>query len=105
VPGIGDDELFYLAVGEYNAADSKALNEFLEQLGSRVVFLIDWNKARKRLGRLVPNEAAIGILKWAAEHEFGHRGFLKLGGERLIFDALEQAVKTPLRLGQRLDEM
>jgi uncharacterized protein Yka (UPF0111/DUF47 family) len=104
-PGIAADDLFYLAAGEYDAANAEALAAFLDSFGSRIVFLIDWNKARKRLGLLVPNEAAIGILKWAADHGVGHRGFLKLGGERLIYDALEQAVKTPLRLGQKLTEM
>jgi len=104
-PGIVGDDLFYLAAGEYDAASAEALGAFLDRLGSRIVFLIDWNKARKRLGLLVPNEAAIGILKWAADHGAGHRGFIKLGGERLIYDALEQAVKTPLRLGQKLNEM
>ncbi|MGC2203976.1 MAG: DUF47 family protein [Stellaceae bacterium] len=44
-------------------------------------------------------------MKWAADHEFGHRAFLMLGGERLVYDALEQAVKTPLRYGEPLHEM
>jgi uncharacterized protein Yka (UPF0111/DUF47 family) len=105
VSGIGDADLFYLAFGGFTAADSGALCTFLERLGSRIVFLIDWNKARKRLGLLVHNEAAVSILTWAADHEVGHRGFLKLGGERLIYDALEQAVKTPLRYGEPLHEM
>ena len=105
VSRLGEDDLFYLAFGEYAAADANALAAFLEQLGSRIVFLIDWNKARKRLGLLIPNAAAADILEWAADHDFGHRAFLQLGGERLIYDALEQAVKTPLRYGQPLHEM
>ncbi|HXZ01525.1 MAG TPA: DUF47 family protein [Stellaceae bacterium] len=105
IAGIGEADLFYLALGGFTATDPPALHAFLERLGSRIVFLIDWNKARKRLGLLVANEAAIDILKWAADRDLGHRGFLKLGGERLIYDALEQAVKTPLRYGQPLHEM
>ncbi|MGO8919485.1 MAG: DUF47 family protein [Stellaceae bacterium] len=105
VSGIGEAELFYLALGRFTAPDAAALLALLERVGSRIVFLIDWNKARKRLGLLVPNEAAVDILTWAADHEVGHRGFLKLGGERLIYDALEQAVKTPLRYGEPLHEM
>ena len=105
VSGIGDADLFYLAFGSFVAADAAALSAFLERVGSRIVFLIDWNKARKRLGLLVENEAAVEILKWAADHDVGHRGFLQLGGERLIYDALEQAVKTPLRYGEPLHEM
>ncbi|HUH85943.1 MAG TPA: DUF47 family protein, partial [Stellaceae bacterium] len=103
--GLGDADLFYLAYGEFTAADAAALATFLERLGSRLVFLIDWNKARKRLGLLVPNETALEVLTWAADQDVGHRGFLKLGGERLIYDALEQAVKTPLRYGEPLHEM
>jgi uncharacterized protein Yka (UPF0111/DUF47 family) len=103
--GIADGDLFYLAFGRYKAPDAAALNAFLERLGSRIVFLIDWNKARKRLGLLVPSETAVEILRWAADHDVGHRGFLSLGGERLIYDALEQAVKTPLRYGEPLHEM
>ncbi|HYM04544.1 MAG TPA: DUF47 family protein [Stellaceae bacterium] len=103
--GIGAVDLFYLGFGEFTAPDRSAVHAFLERLGSRIVFLIDWNKARKRLGLLVPNEQAVEILTWAADREVGHRGFLKLGGERLIYDALEQAVKTPLRYGEPLHEM
>ena len=103
--GLADDDLFYIAVGKLCAADRSALEAFLERLGSRIVFLIDWNRARKRLGLLVPNAVAIELLEWAAEREFGHRAFLQLGGERLIFDALEQAVRTPLRFGESLHEM
>jgi uncharacterized protein Yka (UPF0111/DUF47 family) len=104
-PNIADADLFYLTVGEFAAPNIGGLCAFLERIASRIVFLIDWNKARKRLGLLVPNEAAVAILRWAADHDVGHRGFLKLGGERLIYDALEQAVKTPLRYGEPLHEM
>ncbi len=102
---IAKGDLFYVARGRFEAQDTTALNSFLERLGSRLVFLIDWNRARKRLRLLVPNERAVRILKWAADHELGHRAFLDLGGERLVYDALEQAVKTPLRYGQPLHEM
>lgn len=103
--GLGEADLFYLVSGELIAADAAALAAFLERLGSRLVFLIDWNKARKRLGLLVRNEAAVELLKWAAAEDLGHRGFLQLGGERLVYDALEQAVKAPLRYGEPLHEM
>src|SRR5262249_5991640 len=98
-------DLFYLARGRLEAADRPAVANFFGRVGSRLVFLIDWNRARKRLRLLVPNERAVAILKWAADHEFGHRAFLMLGGERLVYDALGQAVKTPLRYGEPLHEM
>jgi uncharacterized protein Yka (UPF0111/DUF47 family) len=102
---IAKGDLFYVARGRFEAKDTTALASFLERLGSRLVFLIDWNRARKRLRLLVPNERAVGILRWAADRDLGHRAFLDLGGERLVYDALEQAVKAPLRYGEPLHEM
>jgi uncharacterized protein Yka (UPF0111/DUF47 family) len=102
---ISGGDLFYIARGCFEAEDAAVLTGFLERLGSRLVFLIDWNRARKRLRLLVPNETAVKILRWAADHDVGHRGFLSLGGERLVYDALEQAIKTPLRYGEPLHEM
>jgi uncharacterized protein Yka (UPF0111/DUF47 family) len=102
---IAKGDLFYVARGRFEAQTAATLSEFLERLGSRLVFLIDWNRARKRLRLLVPNERAVRILRWAADHDLGHRAFLDLGGERLVYDALEQAVKTPLRYGEPLHEM
>jgi uncharacterized protein Yka (UPF0111/DUF47 family) len=103
--GLGKEDIFYTTQGRFVAADDAALRDFLEYLGSRLVFLIDWNRARKRLALLVPGALAVEILAWAAEHEFGHRGFLQLGGERLVYDALERAVHTPLRYGEPLHQM
>jgi len=103
--GLAGNDLFYVAAGKFAAADENALTAFLERLGSRIVFLIDWNRARKRLGLMVPNPLAVALLEWAAEQDLGHRAFLQLGGERLIYDALEQAVRTPLRYGEKLHEM
>jgi hypothetical protein len=45
------------------------------------------------------------VLRWAAEQEVGHRAFLQLGGDRLIFEAIEHASPSPVRYGQRLDEV
>jgi uncharacterized protein Yka (UPF0111/DUF47 family) len=103
--GIAKGDLFYVARGSFEAPDTATLEKFMERLGSRLAFLIDWNRARKRLRLLVPNERAVRLLRWAADHDLGHRAFLNLGGERLVYDALEQAVKTPLRYGEPLHEM
>ena len=103
--GLGDSDLFYMAVGTFTAPDEAALCGFLDRLGSRIVFLIDWNRARKRLGLFVPNTLAVELLRWASEREIGHRAFLQLGGERLIYDVLAGAVRTQLRYGEPLDEM
>ena len=57
---------FYLATGRIEAADADACRAYLEFLGSRLVFLIDWNRARKQLR---------GFLRGA-----GSRGAVALGG-------------------------
>ena len=59
---IAEGDLFYVARGRFEAQDNETLEKFMERLGSRLVFLIDWNKARKRLRLLVPNERAVKIL-------------------------------------------
>src|SRR5579863_2721779 len=88
----GADEVaaFHLVSGRFQAADRAAQMRFLEFLGSRVVFLIDWNKARKALQNFVGKEPAIEILTWAAAHDYGHRAFLELGGINLLFDAIRR---------------
>ncbi len=95
---------FVLCTGRFAAADAEELARYLAFLGSRIVFLIDWNRARKRLHPFVKDEDAVNVLKWAADHNFGHRAFLKLGGERMLFEAIELAQPTGLRYGQHLHE-
>jgi uncharacterized protein Yka (UPF0111/DUF47 family) len=94
--------MYHLSLGRYQAGTREDLAGFLEYLGSRIVFLIDWNRARKRLRQFLPNQDSVGVLKWAADHDAGHMGFLTLGGERLLFDALELAARMPLKYGEPL---
>jgi hypothetical protein len=69
------------------------------------VFLIDWNRARKRLCRFVRKADAIELLKWAAVNNIGHEAFLKTGDIKLIHTALERAGSTHVHYGARLDEI
>ena len=64
-----EDGLFHLAVGRFEAQTTAELERFLAFLGSRLVFMIDWNRARKRLRGLVGKRAAVELLGWAAEHD------------------------------------
>ncbi len=80
--------VYHLSTGRYTAKDFPDLEAFLTYLGSRIVFLIDWNRARKRLRNFLPNKDCIAVLKWAADNEVGHIAFFNLGGEKLIYDAL-----------------
>jgi len=94
--------LYHLSVGRFTAKDREELRTFLNYLGSRLVFLIDWNRARKRFRNFLRKKHCIAALKWAADNDVGHMGFLKLGGEKLIYEALELAARVPLRYGEPL---
>ena len=100
-----EDGLYHLATGRFRAESANALEEFLAFLGSRLVFLIDWNKARKRLRSLVGKQAALGLLDWAAEHDHGHMAFLLAGGEQLVYDALDFAAGRSTRAGDSLTDV
>ncbi len=102
---VGDQfekEVYHLSTGRYTARDLGDLEAFLTHLGSRIVFLIDWNRARKRLGNFLPNKDCIALLKWAADNEVGHIAFFNLGGERIIYDALLRSVHCTEPLHQIL---
>jgi hypothetical protein len=94
---------FYLLTGRYAASDQAALERFLEFLGSRLVFVIDWNKARKALQTFVGKAAAFELLVWAAEQNFGHRAFLELGGADLVFATVQSSAAGRIPYGVRLD--
>ena len=82
------EEMYHLCQGTYEAKDRADLEAYLSFLGSRLVFLIDWNRARKRLRKFAPRRICLQVLRWAADHDYGHMGFLTLGGEQLILKAL-----------------
>jgi uncharacterized protein Yka (UPF0111/DUF47 family) len=96
---------FETAVGQRTCATTAELRDLLTLIGSKLVFLIDWNRARKRLSRFMKKADAVAALRWAADHDHGHRGFLETGGERLIYNALERTAPSQLRYGARLDEV
>jgi uncharacterized protein Yka (UPF0111/DUF47 family) len=99
-----EEEAFYLINGRFASDDADKRLAFLEFLGSRLVFLIDWNKARKALQIFLGKNAAISLLAWAAAHDYGHRAFLELGGAELVYDAVHRAAAGRIRYGERLDE-
>ncbi len=97
-----DSGMYHLSVGKFTARDGAELRAFLDFFGSRLVFLIDWNRARKRFRNFLRKKDCIAALRWAADNDVGHMGFLKLGGEKLIYEALELAARVPLRYGEPL---
>lgn len=102
--GLGDDGNFYLVTGQYQATTGKERDAFLAAIGAALVFLIDWNKARKLLRNWVAKNDAVDILGWAARHRIGHRAFLELGGDQLIGAAVRNAAPTRIGFGERLDQ-
>jgi len=102
--GLGDGGVFYLVTGRYPTEGGKSRDEFLETVGASLVFLIDWNRARKVLRTWVGKNDAVAILDWAAHHRVGHRAFLELGGGELVASAVHHATPTRIGFGDRLDQ-
>ncbi|MGH8352445.1 MAG: DUF47 domain-containing protein [Pseudomonas sp.] len=100
-----EDGLYRLCIGHFRAAQRGKLLQFLDLLGSRLVFLIDWNKARKQLKAFLPNEEVIELLSWAAKNGYGHMAFLLCGGQQLLYDTLESAGRGSLRYGEQLHQI
>jgi uncharacterized protein Yka (UPF0111/DUF47 family) len=102
--GLGEGNDFFFVTGRYWGDSAAARNEFLTAIGASLVFLIDWNKARKLLRSYVGNEEALRILDWAARNRVGHRAFLELGGSELLAAAVRNAAPTRIGFGERLDQ-
>jgi uncharacterized protein Yka (UPF0111/DUF47 family) len=93
---------FTMATGTFTASDMPACLDYVAFLGSRLVFLIDWNRARKQLRGFLRGPDRIALLTWAAEEDLGHRGFLELGGAQLVNRAIEATAGSAMRFGDRL---
>lgn len=103
VEGPEADGAFYLVTGRFAGETADGRDAFLEAIGAALVFLIDWNKARKVLRLWVGKADAIAILDWAARNSIGHRAFLELGGADLVASAVRHAIPTRIGFGERLD--
>lgn len=101
--GLGDDSAFYLVTGRLAFDGTAGRDAFLESVGASLVFLIDWNKARKVLHEWISKADAVRVLAWAAHHRIGHRAFLELGGPELVGAAVRHAAPTRIGFGERLD--
>ena len=98
-------EAYSVATAKFDCANEDSLDSALEGIASRIVFLIDWNHARKRLQGFVKKTEAIAILTEIANLEVGHRAWLQVGGEKIIFAAMQSAGEGAFRIGDRLDEV
>ncbi len=102
---LNDGVAYTVGNAEFDHADDNALMATLEGIGSRIVFLIDWNHARKRLQLFIAKDEAIALLTLAAERNIGHRAWLQIGGENVIFAAMQAVGEGAFRIGDRLDEV
>ena len=96
---------YQMCVGILETKNQNDLAEYLSFLGSRIVFLIDWNRARKQLRNFVGKNEAVQILRWAADKGYGHRGFLKMGGAQLIYGIVDQAKRSPFQYGDDFSDV
>lgn len=104
-PALNQGTAYSVGSAQFDCADEAALEAALEGIGSRIVFLIDWNRARKRLQAFVGKDEAIAVLAEAARLDIGHRAWLQAGGERLVFAAMQAAGEGAFQIGDRLDEV
>jgi uncharacterized protein Yka (UPF0111/DUF47 family) len=100
---LGEDSEFYLVTGRAAFTRSADCEALLEAVGAALVFLIDWNKARKVLRTLVGKKEAIRLLSWSARQGFGHRAFLELGGSDLVASAIRHAAPERIGFGEQLE--
>ncbi|BBK40072.1 hypothetical protein STVA_00920 [Allostella vacuolata] len=101
--GLNADAEYVVGTARFDCTDLAGLDGALEGIGARIVFLIDWNRARRRLNRLVDKPVAVAVLNGAARREVGHMGWLLAGAEQLVFDAMEALSPDHFRIGDRLD--
>ena len=90
---------------EFQADDEATLAAQLEGIGERIVFLIDWNRARKQLLAFTDKSGAVAVLEETARRRVGHRAWLASGGERLLWSVMAAQGAGSFRLGDRLDQV
>jgi uncharacterized protein Yka (UPF0111/DUF47 family) len=103
--GLNQGKPYQVGNAVIKAADNEALLKALEAVGSRIVFVIDWNRARKRLQAFVRKPVALAVLRFAADQDLGHMAWLMAGGEQLVFEAMQAVDGEAFRVGDRLDQV
>jgi uncharacterized protein Yka (UPF0111/DUF47 family) len=96
---------YFVGTAAFEAADEAALATQLEGIAERIVFLIDWNRARKRLLAFVDKQGAVDVLEEAARRRVGHCAWLVAGAERLVWSVMGAQGPGSFRLGDRLDDV
>jgi uncharacterized protein Yka (UPF0111/DUF47 family) len=101
--GLNAGKPYMVGRAQFSADTAAALEPALEAAASRIVFVIDWNRARKRLQQFVRKPQALALLRLAAREGWGHMDWLQAGGEQLVFEAMQAVDGEAFRIGDRLD--
>ena len=96
---VSTTDMYHLGrLGVFEATDDRDLYEYLSFLGSRIVFLIDWNWSRKI--QIFSKTRCIEILKWV-DKNYGYSAFLKGGGsESLVRDRIRAELASYFRTAE-----
>ncbi len=105
VDGLNQGKPYVLGHATLQVRQAAALLQGLEATASRIVFLIDWNRARKRLQLFVSKPLALEVLTHCAQTDVGHMGWLLAGGEQLVYGAMQAVDSHAFRVGERLDQV
>ncbi|MFN3984802.1 MAG: phosphate transport regulator [Rhodocyclaceae bacterium] len=103
--GLNLGETYYVGTVRFDCEDEDGMCAVLEGIGVHIVFLIDWNRARKRLESLVGKADAVAVLTEAARRQVGHMAWLSAGGEKTVFGAMQALGPDYFRIGDRLDRV
>lgn len=103
--GLNAGAAYQVGTARFEPSDEKSLCDMLAGIGSRIVFLIDWNRARKRLLPFVDKASAVAVLTAAAARQAGHMAWLQAGADKLVWGAMAAQGSANFRLGDRLDEV
>ena len=93
------------ATGSFSARSQDEVMMFFSHLSSHIVFLIEWNRARKALKPFLSGNDSVTVLQKAAKRKVGHRGFIIAGGERLISEVLDSVPEVSIKDGETLSDL
>ena len=103
--GLNAGKPYRLGRAQLTAEDRMHLCRALEAVAAQIVFVIDWNRARKQLQFFVSKSLACSLLTRAAREQWGHMAWLLAGGKQLVFETMQSADNELFRVGDRLDEV
>lgn len=103
--GLNAGNAYFVGIANFACEDEASLQHALEGIGSQIVFLIDWNRARKRLVHFVKKASAVAVLEETSRREVGHMAWLVAGAERLIHGAMQALGSDYFHIGDRLDQV